>query len=90
MSRTVRGRHRSVRVFGQRAGAATVAASPFVQPHVTTNQPDRRRVPGPSSPSPSKSSAVAGVEHLAPSIVHNCKVIVKTETRESTHKGLKR
>jgi len=52
--RTVRGRHGPVRVFGQRAGAATGAAGPFVQSHVATDQPDRRRAQGSQGAAPSK------------------------------------
>lgn len=53
--RTVCRRHRPLRVLGQRAGAAAIAAGPFVQPHVTAHQPDRRRVQGPPGAAPSKS-----------------------------------
>lgn len=55
MSRAVRGRHRSLRVFGQRAGAPTITADPFVQPHVTPDQPDRRRLQSSASAASSKS-----------------------------------
>lgn len=47
LSRTVRGRHGPVRVFGQRAGTPTRAAGPLVQPDVAPDQPDRRRAQDP-------------------------------------------
>jgi len=72
VSRTVRGRHRPVRVLGQRAGASAGAAGTFVQPHVTTDQPDRRRVPGPPGPAPSKSSAIVVELSRAIAVVPTC------------------
>lgn len=88
MSRTVRGRHRPVRVLGQRAGAATVAASPLVQPHVTPDQPDRRRVPGPPGSAPSKSFAVIVKVLQHPCVPRRTRLnglaIAEIATREST------
>lgn len=90
VSRAVRGRHRPVRVLGQRAGATTVAAGPLVQPHVTPDQPDCRRVPGPPGSAPSKSFAAVFKVLQRPYVPHRTRlvrdglVIAKITTREST------
>lgn len=52
--RPVRGRHGPVRVLGQRARASAGSAGPHVQPHVTPDQPDRRRAQGTPGSAPGK------------------------------------